>query len=65
MLGHSFKKPMDQLHAWIDVVNNRAIEAVLGMYSTDHVLILAFRHTQCVTRPLADNTLNNGLLVRA
>jgi hypothetical protein len=42
MSSHSFTRPMDVLQAWIDAVNSLQIETVLGLYSTDHVLLPTF-----------------------
>jgi hypothetical protein len=42
MPNHSFTKPMDVLTAWIYAVNSLQIDTILGMYSTDHVLLPTF-----------------------
>lgn len=42
MPSHSFPTAMSVLEAWIDAVNQRQIETILGMYSADHVLLPTF-----------------------
>ncbi len=42
MPSHSFTKPMEVLQAWIDAVNARDIDTIMGMYSSDHILLATF-----------------------
>jgi hypothetical protein len=42
MPSHSFTKPVQVLEAWINGINTQEFETVLGLYSTDHVLLPTF-----------------------
>ena len=42
MPSHSFTKPVQVLEAWINGINTQEFETVLGLYSSDHVLLPTF-----------------------
>jgi hypothetical protein len=42
MPSHSFTHPVQVLEAWINGINTQEFDTVLGLYSTDHVLLPTF-----------------------